>query len=108
MKRRAIRHEPLFFERNPDRVRRQGFRLPPLDVPAIDPADVFSETAIRKAPADTPDVTEMEVVTRGLGVLGFCEIREDEDGEQEGKSLFEGLTDGAPAPGVQEGRRGSV
>ena len=33
MKRRAIRDEPLFFERNPERLRRQGFLLPPLDVP---------------------------------------------------------------------------
>ena len=32
MKRRALRDEPLIFERNPGRVRRQGLLLPEMDV----------------------------------------------------------------------------
>jgi len=88
MKRRAIRHEPLFFERNPDRVRRQGFQLPPLDVPAVDPATVLSGNFLREDVADYPDVTEMEIVQHfhrlsqlnyavdeGLYPLGSCTMK---------------------------------
>jgi glycine dehydrogenase subunit 2 len=88
VKRRVIRHEPLFFERNPGRVRRQGFLLPPLDVPVVDPASVLPEALIRVAVPDYPDVTEMEVVQHfhrlsqlnyavdeGLYPLGSCTMK---------------------------------
>ena len=88
MKRRAIRHEPLFFERNPDRLRRQGFQLPPLDVPAVDPDSVLPGAALRDQIADYPDITEMEVVQHfhrlsqlnyavdeGLYPLGSCTMK---------------------------------
>jgi len=88
MKRRAIRHEPLFFERNPERVRRQGFRLPPLDVPAVDPQSVLPGAALRDDVADYPDLSEMEIVQHfhrlsqlnyavdeGLYPLGSCTMK---------------------------------
>jgi len=88
VKRRAIRHEPLFFERNPDRLRRQGFQLPPLDVPAVDPDSVLPGAALRDQIADYPDITEMEVVQHfhrlsqlnyavdeGLYPLGSCTMK---------------------------------
>ena len=57
MKRRAIRSEPLFFERNPKRVRRQGILLPVLDVPDVDPIAVLPEGLIRKPDPDFPDIS---------------------------------------------------
>ena len=88
MKRRAIRHEPLFFERNPERVRRQGFQLPPLDVPAVDPQSVLPGAALRDDVADYPDLSEMEIVQHfhrlsqlnyavdeGLYPLGSCTMK---------------------------------
>ena len=39
--RATLRDEPLFFERNPKRARRQGLLLPPLDVPDVEPAEVL-------------------------------------------------------------------
>jgi glycine dehydrogenase subunit 2 len=88
MKRRAIRHEPLFFERNPERVRRQGFQLPPLDVPAVDPQSVLPGVALRDDVADYPDLSEMEIVQHfhrlsqlnyavdeGLYPLGSCTMK---------------------------------
>ena len=41
MKRRALRDEPLFFERNPNRRSRQGVLLPKFDKPSIDPTSVL-------------------------------------------------------------------
>ncbi len=88
MKRRAIRSEPLFFERNPQRVRRQGFLLPDLDVPEVDPAEVLPEGLLRKPDPDFPDISEMEVVQHfhrlsqlnyavdeGLYPLGSCTMK---------------------------------
>ncbi len=88
MKRRAIREEPLIFERNPERRRRQGFQLPPLDVPAVDPRSVLPEAALRDEVADYPDLTEMEIVQHfhrlsqlnyavdeGLYPLGSCTMK---------------------------------
>ncbi len=88
MKRRAIRPEPLFFERNPGRVRRQGFLLPPLDVPAVDPAQVLPAGLVREPDPHFPDLGEMEVVQHfhrlsqlnyavdeGLYPLGSCTMK---------------------------------
>ena len=88
MKHRAIRHEPLFFERNPERTRRQGFQLPPLDVPAVDPTTVLPKELLRENGLSYPDVGEMEVVQHfhrlsqlnysvdeGLYPLGSCTMK---------------------------------
>ncbi len=88
MKRRAIRDEPLIFERNPERLRRQGFRLPALEVAAVDPAKTLPENALRRKIPDYPDLTEMEVVQHfhrlsqlnyavdeGLYPLGSCTMK---------------------------------
>ncbi|MFV2072638.1 MAG: aminomethyl-transferring glycine dehydrogenase subunit GcvPB [Thermoanaerobaculales bacterium] len=88
MKRRALREEPLFFERNPDRVRRQGFVLPALDVPEVDPAEVLPAEQLRDPDPHFPDLGEMEVVQHfhrlsqlnfavdeGLYPLGSCTMK---------------------------------
>jgi len=88
MKRRALRDEPLFFERNPDRVRRQGILLPALDVPEVDPADVLPKEQLREPDPHFPDIGEMEVVQHfhrlsqlnyavdeGLYPLGSCTMK---------------------------------
>jgi len=88
VKRRAIRTEPLFFERNPKRARRQGFVPPPLDVPAVDPSTVLPAELLRDGDPSYPDVGEMEVVQHfhrlsqlnyavdeGLYPLGSCTMK---------------------------------
>jgi glycine dehydrogenase subunit 2 len=88
MKRRAIRSEPLFFERNPRRVRRQGFLIPALDVPATEPTEVLPAELVREPDPHFPDVAEMEVVQHfhrlsqlnyavdeGLYPLGSCTMK---------------------------------
>jgi glycine dehydrogenase subunit 2 len=88
VKRRALRDEPLIFERNPERTRRQGFVLPPLDVPAVDPASVIPAGLLRRDEPGCPDVGEMEVVQHfhrlsqlnyavdeGLYPLGSCTMK---------------------------------
>ncbi|HSN54907.1 MAG TPA: aminotransferase class V-fold PLP-dependent enzyme, partial [Candidatus Sulfomarinibacteraceae bacterium] len=88
MKRRAIRPEPLIFERNPQRARRRGFRLPTLDVPAVDPRSVLPAGLLRTDQPGWPDVGEMEVVQHfhrlsqlnyavdeGLYPLGSCTMK---------------------------------
>jgi glycine dehydrogenase subunit 2 len=88
VKRRALRPEPLIFERNPERTRRQGFLLPALDVPEIDPSTVLPAELLRDADPDVPDVGEMEVVQHfhrlsqlnyavdeGLYPLGSCTMK---------------------------------
>ncbi len=88
MKRRAIRPEPLFFERNSRRLRRQGFLLPPLDVPAVDPNRVLPADLVREPDPHFPDLGEMEVVQHfhrlsqlnyavdeGLYPLGSCTMK---------------------------------
>lgn len=88
MKHRPVRDEPLFFERNPDRNRRPGFRLPPLDVPAVDPTSVLPGEQLRASAPDYPDLGEMEVVQHfhrlsqlnyavdeGLYPLGSCTMK---------------------------------
>ena len=88
MKRRAIRDEPLFFERNPRRVRRQGYLLPALDVPDVEASVVLPTELAREPDPHFPDLTEMEVVQHfhrlsqlnyavdeGLYPLGSCTMK---------------------------------
>lgn len=88
MRRRALRPEPLFFERNPGRTDRQGFLLPALDVPEVDPADVLPADLLREPDPHIPDVGELEVVQHfhrlsqlnyavdeGLYPLGSCTMK---------------------------------
>ncbi|MEJ2580352.1 MAG: hypothetical protein P8127_01740 [Acidobacteriota bacterium] len=88
MKRRAIRSEPLFFERNPHRVRRQGCLLPSLEVPEVDPTALLSAELLREPDPNYPDISEVEVVQHfhrlsqlnyavdeGLYPLGSCTMK---------------------------------
>jgi len=88
VRRRALREEPLIFERNPTRSRRQGVLLPPLDVPDVDPASVLPADQLRDADPAVPDVGELEVVQHfhrlsqlnyavdeGLYPLGSCTMK---------------------------------
>ena len=88
MRHRAIRPEPLFFELNPRRVRRQGYVLPALDVPPVEPAEVLPSDLVRDPDPHFPDIGEMEVVQHfhrlsqlnyavdeGLYPLGSCTMK---------------------------------
>ncbi len=88
MRRRALRPEPLIFERNPLRTRRQGYPLPPADVPEVDPAAALPAELLRQPDPQVPDVSEMEVVQHfhrlsqlnyavdeGLYPLGSCTMK---------------------------------
>jgi glycine dehydrogenase subunit 2 len=88
MKRRALRDEPLLFERNPKRSRRQGALLPRLDLPAVDPASVLPADQLREPDSSLPDLGELEVsqhfhrlsqlnyaVDEGLYPLGSCTMK---------------------------------
>ncbi len=88
MKRRALRDEPLFFERNPKCRRRQGVLLPTFEGPSIQPASVLpAETLLDEQPL-WPDISEMDLVTHfhrlsqlnyavdeGLYPLGSCTMK---------------------------------
>jgi glycine dehydrogenase subunit 2 len=88
VRRRALREEPLIFERNPQRLPRQGHQLPPFDVPDTDPADVIPPALLRRSAGDFPDLAELEVVRHfhrlsqlnysvdeGLYPLGSCTMK---------------------------------
>ncbi len=88
MRRRALREEALIFERNPERVRRQGFLLPPLEVAPVSAADVLPTTAVRQRGSVVPDLGELDVVQHfhrlsqqnfavdeGLYPLGSCTMK---------------------------------
>jgi glycine dehydrogenase subunit 2 len=88
MKRRALRDEPLFFERNNNSHRRQGVLLPGGDLPAVDPASVLPEDAVLGGEPLWSDIGEMDVVTHfhrlsqlnyavdeGLYPLGSCTMK---------------------------------
>jgi glycine dehydrogenase subunit 2 len=88
MRRRALRDEPLIFERNPERLARQGHLLPPLDVPDVNPAEVMPAALLRSSAPDIPDLAELEVVRHfhrlsqlnysvdeGLYPLGSCTMK---------------------------------
>ena len=114
MKRRTLRDEPLIFERNPERIRRQGFQLPSLDVPAVDPAMTLPKSALRSEIADYPDVTEMEIVQHfhrlsqlnyavdeGLYPLGSCTMKYNPRLNEETARLV-GLAAAHPAQLVEQ------
>jgi glycine dehydrogenase subunit 2 len=78
--------EPLLFELSRDG--RMGYRLPALDVPAVDPRTVLGEDQVRGDRLDLPELSEVEVVrhfTRlstwnaavdlGLYPLGSCTMK---------------------------------
>ena len=89
MKRRAVRSEPLFFERNSRRLRRQGYLLPNLDdVPQVEASEVLPPELLREPDPHFTDVSEMEVVQHfhrlsqlnyavdeGLYPLGSCTMK---------------------------------
>src|SRR6204780_3496376 len=79
-------NEALLFERSSPGKR--GYQLPPLDVPAIDPASVLGAENARAEIADFPEVSEVEAIrhfTRlstqnyaidlGLYPLGSCTMK---------------------------------
>jgi len=79
-------NEPLLFERSSPGKR--GYQLPPLDVPAIDPATALGPQNTRAEIADFPEVSEVEAIrhfTRlsthnyaidlGLYPLGSCTMK---------------------------------
>ena len=79
-------NEPLLFERSSPGKR--GYQLPPLDVPAIDPAPALGPQNTRAEIADFPEVSEVEAIrhfTRlsthnyaidlGLYPLGSCTMK---------------------------------
>jgi len=78
--------EPLLFERS--RPGRDGYSLPALDVPPVDPAAVLPESALRSDLPTLPELSEVDVVrhfTRlstwnasvdlGLYPLGSCTMK---------------------------------
>jgi glycine dehydrogenase subunit 2 len=79
-------NEPLLFESSsPGKV---GYQLPPLDVPAVDPAEALGAERVREEIAGFPEVSELEVLrhfTRlstwnyaidlGLYPLGSCTMK---------------------------------
>jgi glycine dehydrogenase subunit 2 len=88
MKHRALRDEPLFFERNPERRHRAGFMLPPMDVPAVTPTEILPAHLVREPFSELPDLGELEVVQHfhrlsqlnyavdeGLYPLGSCTMK---------------------------------
>ena len=52
--------EPTVFELSSPGLR--GYRLPPLDVPEVDPAVALGADNLRKDPPGLPELTEPEVV----------------------------------------------
>src|SRR5579863_1269317 len=79
-------NEPLLFERSSPGKR--GYQLPPLDVPAVDPAAALGAENTRSEIADFPEVSEVEAIrhfTRlstqnyaidlGLYPLGSCTMK---------------------------------
>ena len=52
--------EPTIFEKS--QPGRRGYTFPALDVPSIDPANVLPREALRKAPAQLPEVSELDVI----------------------------------------------
>ena len=79
-------NEPLLFERSSPG--KKGYQLPPLDVPALDPADSLGLANVRREIEGFPEVSEVEIIrhfTRlstwnyaidlGLYPLGSCTMK---------------------------------
>jgi glycine dehydrogenase subunit 2 len=79
-------NEPLLFERSSPG--KKGYQLPPLDVPAVDPAAALGSSNVRNEIPGFPEVSEVEVIrhfTRlstwnyaidlGLYPLGSCTMK---------------------------------
>jgi len=79
-------NEPLLFEQSSPG--KKGYQLPPLDVPAVDPAAVLGSANVRSEIAGFPEVSEVETIrhfTRlstwnyaidlGLYPLGSCTMK---------------------------------
>ena len=89
MRRRVLREEPLFFERNPRRTPRQGFLFPRIEeIDDVDPKKLLPADLVREPFDRFPDVGEMEVVQHfhrlsqrnyavdeGLYPLGSCTMK---------------------------------
>jgi glycine dehydrogenase subunit 2 len=88
MRRRALRDEPLIFERNAQRSRRSTFLLPPLEFSEADPATTLPADQLRPDLDLMPDLGELEVVQHfhrlsqmnfavdeGLYPLGSCTMK---------------------------------
>ena len=85
-RRQVSRDESLIFERSSPGKR--GMEIPPLDVPAVDPAKVLGADFVREGVRDFPEVSEIEVIrhfTRlsswnyaidlGMYPLGSCTMK---------------------------------
>jgi glycine dehydrogenase subunit 2 len=114
VKRRALRDEPLIFERNPERKARQGFLLPPLDVPDVNPTDVLPAHLVREPDERHPDVGEVDVVQHfhrlsqlnysvdeGLYPLGSCTMKYNPRINEQ-TARFSGFADVHPLQPVQQ------
>ncbi len=88
MKRRALRDEPLIFERNPGRSRRGTHMLPAGGFDPVDPASVLPADQLRDGLPGMPSLGELEVaqhfhrlsqmnfaVDEGLYPLGSCTMK---------------------------------
>lgn len=85
-RRQVSRDESLIFERSSPGKR--GMEIPPLDVPAVDPATALGAEFVREGVSDFPEVSEIEVIrhfTRlsswnyaidlGMYPLGSCTMK---------------------------------
>ena len=83
--RHLLHHQPAIFEQGAPG--RSGASLPPCDVPAVDPAQLFGDLS-RQQPAGLPEVSEVDVTrhfTRlsrwnyaidiGMYPLGSCPMK---------------------------------
>src|ERR1700736_5055963 len=81
-----VQNEPLIFERSSPG--KSGYQLPPLDVPAVDPAEALGADNTRDQIQDFPEVSEVDTIrhfTRlstynyaidlGLYPLGSCTMK---------------------------------
>ncbi len=88
MRRRVLREEPLIFERNPERLRRQGFLLPPNESTEAQPEVHVPADQFRESLSEIPDLGEIDVVQHfhrlsqlnysvdeGLYPLGSCTMK---------------------------------
>jgi glycine dehydrogenase subunit 2 len=80
-----VQEMPIFTQTTPGR---SGASLPALDVPAVDPAQVWPAALLRREPPALPEVSEPEVVRhyvrasswnfhvdRGMYPLGSCTMK---------------------------------